>query len=536
MLEKEDTDSSHIRVRPGRKRARPMAVGIDLGTTFSSIAYLDEMGRPQTIPNAEGDNATPSMILFDEDEVVVGKEAIKAMAMDMQSVASCPKRDVGDWAYHRPICLRHYPPEVLEAWVLRKLMLDARRQIGHFTQAVITVPAFFDEVRRKATQDAGYIAGLDVIDIINEPTAAALAFAHQQGLFDPAAEHAASQTMLIYDLGGGMFDVAVMQIQGRHLRTLATDGDLRLGGLDWDERLAEYVADQFMQQHGEDPRTDPNTWGRLWRDCEEAKRTLSTRTRTHINCHFRGHVASVPITRQQFQELTADLLDRTASTTRQVLASSGLSQSDIDRVLLVGGSTRMPAVRELVERLSGRKPDVSISPDEAVAHGAALHAHLVLARQGGFPQPFQITNVNSHSLGILAADSVTRKRQNAILIPRQTPLPATARRVFLTEKDDQRSVLVKIIQGESSDPNDCSQLGKCVVRDLPSGLPRHTPVDVCFQYEENGRLTVSVTLPRAAKEVQHQLTRANSLGVDELNHWRQVVAGVAGEGAEQPVG
>jgi molecular chaperone DnaK len=530
MLGKEDTDSSHIRVRSAKRR-RPRAVGIDLGTTYSAIAHLDDLGRPQTINNIEGEKITPSMILLDGQEIVVGKEALKAMATDMESVAACPKRDVGSPAYHRLLAGRKYPPEVLEALVLRKLAHDARQQVAEFNQVVITVPAYFDEVRRKATQDAGYIAGLDVIDIINEPTAAALAFAFQRGLLLPTGDQAPLRKVLIYDLGGGTFDVTVMKIEGRQLKTLATDGDMRLGGLDWDQRLIDYVAEQYLQQYGDDPRLDSNTLGRLWRDCEDAKRTLSTRSKTLIECHHRGHSVQVPLTREQFEAMTMDLLDRTSFTTRQALKNSGLAWKDIHHVLLVGGATRMPAVRELLKQLSGQEPDVSVSPDEAVAHGAALHAHLVLARHGGLPPPFHVTNVNSHSLGILATDAVTRQRQNAILIPRNTPLPAMARRVFLTQKENQRSVLVQIMEGESSDPRDCTPLGKCSVRDLPPDLPRHTPVDVCFQYEENGRLSVSVTLPKSGKEVKHYLARPNTLTTEEREYWRKLLAPTS----QQPV-
>ncbi len=254
------------------------AVGIDLGTTYSAVAYLDDMGRPVTMVNSEGDLATPSVVLFDGDTTVIGKEAIKAVATEAEHVAQCAKRDLGERAFHRVIEGRRYPPEAIQAWVLNKIKRDAERQLGPLTASVvITVPAYFDEVRRKATQDAGYMAGLEVIDIINEPTAAAMAFGFQQGFLNREGGANKPQKLLVYDLGGGTFDVTVMEIRGDEFLALATDGDVQLGGQDWDQRLVDYVAEEFMRKHNIDPREDPNTAGRLWR---EAK-TPSARSRPH---------------------------------------------------------------------------------------------------------------------------------------------------------------------------------------------------------------------------------------------------------------
>ncbi|HEV3006005.1 MAG TPA: Hsp70 family protein, partial [Pirellulales bacterium] len=273
------------------QRAAP-AVGIDLGTTFSAVARLDETGRPVTVPNAEGDLTTPSVVLFDGDDVVVGKEAVKALATEAEQVAECAKRDMGLREYRKPLGGVSYPPEVLQALVLKKLHDDAARQIGPFERAVITVPAYFDEVRRKATQDAGFMAGLEVLDIINEPTAAAVAFGFQQGFLNAKGEAHAPQNVLVYDLGGGTFDVTVMQIKGTEFNALATDGDVQLGGRDWDQRLVDFVSEQFLQQHRNDPRfdprTDPCTAGALWRECEDLKRALSARKKASVTCHFKG--------------------------------------------------------------------------------------------------------------------------------------------------------------------------------------------------------------------------------------------------------
>ena len=322
------------------------AVGIDLGTTYSALACVDSSGRPQTLPNAEGDKLTPSVVLFDGDSVVVGKEALKAVATDAIHVAQCIKRELGRRYYSKELGGRLYPPEALEAWILDKVRRDAARQLGDIRKVVITVPAYFDEVRRKATQDAGYIAGLEVIDIINEPTAAAIAFGYEQGFLREPGARTRPSRILVYDLGGGTFDVTIMEICGQDYVALATDGDVHLGGHEWDNRLVDLVAAEFIRRFDLDPREDPNAVGRLWRDCEDAKRTLSARQKVHIPCDYRGQAVRVEVTRQQFEEISQDLLDRTAFTTRQTLQAAGLTWKEIDRILLVGGSTRMPAVVE----------------------------------------------------------------------------------------------------------------------------------------------------------------------------------------------
>jgi molecular chaperone DnaK len=504
-----------------------LAIGIDLGTTYSAIAHLDNTGRPQTIANQEGDKLTPSVVFFDEDAVVVGKEALKAVSMHANDIAQCMKRELGRRFYDKELGGRHYPPEALEAWVLDKIRRDAARVLGPFRQVVITVPAYFDEVRRKATQDAGYIAGLDVIDIINEPTAAAIAFGYEQGFLREASAHTRPSRILVYDLGGGTFDVTIMEINGTDFITLATDGDVLLGGHDWDGRLVDLVAEAFIRAHELDPREDPNTLGRLWRDCEDAKRTLSARHKGAIPCDFQGHSLSFEVTRAGFEEATRDLLDRTAFTTRQTLRAASLDWRQIDRVLLVGGSTRMPAVVEMLRRMSAKDPDTSIAADEAIAFGAALHAGQIIARHRGLPPPFTIRNVNSHSLGVVATDPMTRRRRNAIIIPRNTPLPVSAKRVFRTQKANQRSVLVQIVEGESAAADECVPLGRCTVRDLPADLPPQTPIEVRFRYLDNGRLTVLVNVAGTQSWVQREVVRENSLTAEQLQTWRRFVTGVA---------
>lgn len=508
-----------------------LAIGIDLGTTFSVICTLDGEGHPRTLLNAEGEKTTPSAVFFEGSHVVVGKEALKALATEGDQVALCAKRDLGQRFYHRPLGGRYYPPEALQALILNKLRVDAQRQVGPFRHAVVTVPAYFDEVRRKATMDAAYLAGLELLDIINEPTAAAVAFGFHEGFLgtDGSEGRGRTRNVLVYDLGGGTFDVTVMAIGGRQFTALATDGDVRLGGHDWDERLVALVAEAFFEKHGVDPREDPTAHGRLWRECEDAKRTLSARQKTTIAFDYRGQGLRMEVTRQQLEELTADLLERTLFTTQRTLEAAGLSWEQVERVLLVGGSTRMPAVARKLKELSGREPDQSVSPDEAVAQGAALHAGLLLERHRGRPPRFRIRNVNSHSLGVVAADPVTKQLRSAVLIPRNTPLPVTARRVFRTHKPAQQSILVQIVEGESPLPEDCATVGRCVVRKLPPGLPAQTPIEVRFHYEENGRLAIQVKVQGTDQTLQHELVREHSLTQEQLDRWRQFISGLPPE-------
>ncbi|MBI2806509.1 MAG: Hsp70 family protein, partial [Planctomycetes bacterium] len=429
------------------KQTPPPAVGIDLGTTFSLVAHLDSAGRPWTIPNAEGDLLTPSVVLFEGASVVVGKEAVKAAAMEPERIAQFAKRDMGSSVYSKAINGEHFPPEVIQSLILEKLKRDAEAKLGPFTKAVITVPAYFNEPRRKATQDAGHLAGLDVLDIINEPTAAAIAFGVEQGFLTAKGESKRAERILVYDLGGGTFDVTLMDIDGKNCTVLATAGDVYLGGIDWDQRLADHVAEQFQTKYRVDPRQNPAGLQRLRRDAEDAKRALSARDTTTVSFEYAGQGIRVPVSRQHFETLTGDLLERTRFTTRNLLKEANLGWKNVTRLLLVGGSSRMPMVHNMLEQESGRKVDRSLSFDEAVAHGAAIYAGLLLASEAGSVSSVKIRNVNSHSLGVLGKEPGTGRLRNGIMIPRNTPLPATKRAKFKTHRANQRTVEVNVIEG-----------------------------------------------------------------------------------------
>ena len=507
-----------------------IAVGIDLGTTNSAAAWVDPSGRTEMLRNSEGDLLTPSVVLFDEAEVIVGKEARRVVGIYPDRVAQWVKRDMGAPVYSRPIRGEFLPPEVIQACILRKMKADVAAAVGPAAKVVLTVPAYFDEPRRKATADAGEMAGLSLLDIVNEPTAAALGFGEVLGYLGPAGSLLGQISVMVYDLGGGTFDATLLRLAPGDVRTLATDGDVQLGGHDWDTRLVDYAAEAFQQAHGQDPRKDPAVLNRLYEAAVEAKHTLSARGHAAIRVEFAGIALEVPVTREQFEEMTADLLERTAYTSRQLLAAAGLQWSDVARILLVGGSTRMPMVGAMLQRLTGIAPDRTVNPDEAVARGAALYAHYLLCapERGGPGAAFQVTNVNSHSLGVEGIDPATLRKINVILIPRNTPLPAQATERFATKADAQRSIAIQVLEGESTLPGECTAIGRTVIRDLPAGLPKQWPVEVTFAYGTNGRLSVRGVVPGTHREVTLELERDVGLSREGISRWKQAVDSAAG--------
>ena len=496
------------------------AVGIDLGTTYSVVAYLDPDGKPRTISNAEGDLLTPSMVLIDPSSIVVGKEAVKAAGMEPDRIADFPKRDMGNSEYHRPVAGERYPPEVLQSLILEKLKKDVETVIGPFERAVITVPAFFNEPRRKATQDAGKLAGIDVLDIINEPTAAALVYGIEAGFLSERGAAASQERILVYDLGGGTFDVTLMEIAGSSFRTVATAGDVYLGGIDWDRRIVDHVAEQFQRKYrGIDPRKDPRGMQKLMREAEDAKRALSVREQVMFTFEHAGEGIRMPITRETFESLTADLLERTMFTSRNLLREAGLNWSSVTRILLVGGSTRMPAVTARLQQESGMQVDRSVSADEAVAHGAAIYADLLLRQRDSQPTSVTLQNVNSHSLGIRTRDSRTGSSKNSIIIPKNTPIPVSRTRRFKTARAGQESIQIKVLEGGDATGKHSTLIGKCTVAGLPQDLPQGTPVDVSFSYGANGRITIHARLPEIDHEVSQTLDRSTGLNQSGILKW-----------------
>jgi len=497
------------------------AVGIDLGTTFSVLAHLDADGRPRTVANEEGELITPSAVFFDREMPIVGREALRAAELEPERLARFAKRDVGQRQFGKSICGCAFPPEVIESLVLGKLKRDAGLKLGQFGKAVVTVPAYFNEPRRKATQDAGRLAGLEVIDIINEPTAAAIAYGLERGFVGTDGSSCGRQRVLVYDLGGGTFDLTLMEIDGRDFRAVAVAGDVYLGGMDWDERIARHVAEAFLRQHGVDLHQQPAEWERLMHAACDAKLSLTARTETPIAFSHAGQQVRLRLTRDAFESLTGDLLERTRLTCRSLLQDAGVQWSDLTRLLLVGGATRMTMVQRMLAEESGLTPDRSLSPDEAVAHGAAIYAGLLLRQGPEALRGLSVRNVNSHTLGVLGIDPETRLTRRRVMVPRNTPLPASITRKFQTSKDGQKDVIIPVVEGGTDTGEGCTHIGRLAVADLPPDLPVGTPVKVTFLYGQDGRLTVQATLPAAGREAQLTLERASGMSDEEFQTWAE---------------
>lgn len=507
-------------------------VGIDLGTTFSAIATLDERGQPITLPNIEGEMLTPSAVLIEEGQAVVGQAARDVALEQPDRVAMLIKRYMGHPAYGRKIADREFRPETLAAIILKKLVQDAERRIGPVGKAVITVPAYFDDTRRKATKDAGRIAGLEVLDILDEPTAAALAYSFQSAaatgaeLLPEKMRPQREQTVLVYDLGGGTFDVTLVRLAPRRFESLAIEGDVRLGGKDWDDRIVDHVASKFLSQFGADPRSDPHSLAALSSAAERAKRTLSKLNQTSITCTHAGHMLTVPLTRAEFENLTRDLLTRTRLTTQQVLRQAGLTWDKVDRLLLVGGSTHMPMTGQMLQELSSKPPDKSLAVSEVVARGAALHAGILAARHGAEDSQaigadardlladIVEISVNSHSLGVEVRQS--EQRINDILVPKNTQLPTASSRVYRTVVENQTRVRVKVLQGEAPQADHCISIGECWIEGLPANLPKGSPIQVRCGVAANGLVEVLALDMTSGKMARTEIHRASGLSDEEI--------------------
>jgi molecular chaperone DnaK len=510
-------------------------IGIDLGTTFSAIAYLDNEGRPITVANSEGELTTPSVVFFDQDDVIVGSEAAFAGESDVSRLARAAKRDMGGSKFRKRILGRHLPPEVIQSFVLRKLKSDAELRLGPISRAVITVPAYFNEPRRKATQDAGELAGLEVIDIINEPTAAALAYGIQRGFLNEKGAADQRELVLVYDLGGGTFDVTLMEINDNQFNTIATAGDVYLGGIDWDQRLFEYAKNQIETEHQISLEGDDSLQEKLLNQCVRAKKSLSARNETVIRLDKEGQRYSVAVTRVQFEEITADLMERTRLTTEKLLRDTAIGWTDLTKLILVGGSTRMPMVLNMLEKNAGLQIDRTLSPDEAVAHGAALYAGILLKHGGDVLKGLSICNVNSHDLGVMGIDPDTRKPRRKVLIPRNFRLPTKATKRFQTSKDGQQKVVVQIVEGGTEEGLGATTIGKCVVSNLPPDIKQGTEVVVGFNYSNAGRLEVTARIPALNVSANSTIDRATGMTAVDIENWKSKLALGAGFIHSEPV-
>jgi molecular chaperone DnaK len=519
-------------------------IGIDLGTTFCAVAALDDRGRPYSVPNRDGEILTPSVLYLAPDGSAVVGQPARDMALEQPDrVAALVKRRMGYPDYGRPVAGREFRPEALSAVILKKLAQDAAAHLGPITGCVITVPAYFDDTRRKATMDAGKIAGLKVIDIIDEPSAAALAYSVRGGgpgtggeaeadgaIPAPDAPPAGAQsTVLVYDLGGGTFDVTLVRLGRKRFQVLAIEGDVRLGGRDWDERLVNWAADKFRQQFGTDPRADPQSEAHLYAAAERTKRALSKLEHASITVSDGGHKLSLPLARPEFEAITRDLMVRTRLTTQQVLKQAKLTWDRVDRVLMVGGSTHMPACGRMLYELTGKRPDHSLAVSEVVARGAAVHAGIAAAKadaRAAAPTLADVVeiSVNAHSLGVEVRAGA--ERINDKLIPKNTQLPAAAVRVYSTAADNQPRVRVRILQGEAHQAEACIPVGECWIEGLPPNLPKGSPVRVRCGVGANGRIEVTATDETSGRAVTASIHRPGGLSDDDLARAAEWVGGL----------
>lgn len=504
-------------------------VGIDLGTTYSALAHLNDKGEPEVVNNADGRPITPSVVLLDEDKVVVGPSFERISVANPDQIVEAIKREMGNKDYHVVYQGKKLQPEFVSALILKKMKQDAEAQIGPIANAVITVPYYFNDVRRKATQDAGRIAGLNVVDIINEPTAATLAYAWGQNVLGRTDVSDDERTILVYDLGGGTFDVTVVRYTPTAFRVLATDGDVMLGGLDWSRRLAEHLVEQFKQKYNLDPSTSAETMLTFHQEAEDAKRDLSERGQVAISVYYEGQTLSVQLTRPEFERMTADLLQRTKDTTELVMQQAGVKPGTLDEVILVGGSTYMPVVEHMLKEVTGNEPSRKLMPERAVAEGAAIHASILQARSGDTAQVpgavlerlknVRTSDVNSHSLGIKISDPADKSRKiNHIMIPRNTPVPHEVSQRFGTNAAGQQRIHVEILEGDAVDPLACELIGDFRVFNLPDSLPKGSPIAIKYAYDGSGRIHASATELTGNNEASTEIVRDGGLNEGQVSN------------------
>ncbi|MEU3412031.1 Hsp70 family protein [Streptomyces sp. NPDC006658] len=531
-------------------------VGIDLGTTYCAVAVADRSGSPSILRNREGENITPSVVMFQGDTVVVGSQAKRSAATAPDHVVQFVKRYMGETnpVYHSESGTP-YRPEEISALLLKRLKEDAEIVLGEpVEQAVITVPAYFDDVRRKATQDAGRLAGFEVLRIVNEPTAAALAYGLEQSSVDDGGEDGDSGAtignVLVYDLGGGTFDVTVMRVEDGDYTVIATDGDRNLGGFDWDGALMNHLNGAFMASGGPDLNEDSGLQAELRDKAEIAKRTLSNAPQAVAMLSAGGRHEQIRVTREKFEEITAELLDRTRIITEAVLEEARLGWDDIDRILLVGGSTRMPMVQELIRRLSGREPERGIAQDEVVALGAALVALDAAVRAEAAEEKRKyvgsgasvesapgdglarltkgkvksIKDVTSQSLGMVTTDVENHDRRfNTVIIPHNTPVPAKKSDIFLTLFDRQRRLRVQVTEGDEEELAYVKIVGESTI-EIPQ-YPKGAPFEVFYSYDVDGIIHVEVKDGTTGRWLgEFELERPDNLSPAELAEFGDRVA------------
>jgi molecular chaperone DnaK len=506
------------------------AVGIDLGTSRAALARVDGMGRSAMIRDARGDLLIPSVVYFDDEEIVHGRMAELAAAREVGRAAEYYKRDLGQAAYSRAIGGELLPVELIEACLVKRLVAGLAPQGLADPAVVLSIPASFNQAQRRARLDAAKIAGIESLGTINDPLAAALAHAEQLGYLNASHGDKPGCRVLVFDLGGGKLDVAIVEIKPGHLRTMAAGGNPRLGGRDFDLRLADYLAEQFARQFDKDPRHDMNSVRRLLESAKDAKHALTARQQARVQVQRGNESASVTVTRQTFEDLCVDLLDECARLTQAALAQAGMAWSDVAHLLLVGGATRMPCLTGRLAELTGLVPAPGLHCDEAVARGAALMAEDLLARRaGGQPTlPVAITDLTVHTLGFEWSDPQTDRVENVVVIPRGSELPCGTVAKVATDADNQASLVIELLEGENRMADECTRIAELTIGQLPADLPAGTQIDVHYQLTAGGRLQVKAQVARSAQALPVNVRRAHALTESQLADWKHLVARGAG--------
>jgi molecular chaperone DnaK len=501
------------------------AVGIDLGTTYSCISYLNEHGEPVTLANQEGELSTPSVVLFDEGgEVVVGTEALRNAVVKPLRVVQNSKRYMGDLERKWVIDDRAYTPVDIATLVLKKLLSAAEEQIGKIEQAVITVPAQFSDIQRQWVMEAGKRAGLSKVDMINEPVAAALCYVlGTEGLW--FTELAEEQRIMVYDLGGGTFDLSLVKYHKNEVKVIASSGDLNLGGIDWNRTLLDAIAKQFVKDFKVDPRSDPESLQFLALEVENTKRSLTVRPKAALTCQHGGQRKSYQIEQTQFEMLTKPMVSQTCDITQAMLKDNKMGWAHVDVILTVGGASRMPMVRNALKQLGGRTLNTSLSPDQSIAHGATYYAGMLLtnndfaksilneevsARLASITQQ----SVNARGLGVLVRDE-NNNRVPHYQIPKNTPLPTSITHQFGTVSPNQKRVHLKIVESGTKADEQYVELGTCIIEDLPPDLPENSQIEVKISYDEQARVHIDATDVTSGKRATTEIVREESVVVQE---------------------
>ncbi|MEI8382225.1 MAG: Hsp70 family protein [Planctomycetota bacterium] len=503
------------------------AVGIDLGTTYSCIAYLNEHGEPITIPNKDGELSTPSVVLFDDDNVVVGTEALRNSIRHPDRVVVHAKRYMNNPGHRWKIGGKSYSPIDISTVILKSMLDSAREKIGAIDRAVITVPAQFSDVQRQATAEAGKRAGLKQVDIINEPVAAALCFVlGTEGIW--FTELATAQTIMVVDLGGGTFDLSLVRYQKNEVRVIASGGDLQLGGLDWNRALEVAIAKQFQKEFGIDPMKERENAQALALEAEQTKRSLSVRPKAALTCAAGNQRKTYQVELEQFERLTRDLVDRMEVLTLDLLKENSMGWAKVDVVLTTGGSSRMPMVRSLFKKLSGRTLNTSLSPDQSIAHGATYYAGMLLtnstfaksilnptaaARLAQFKQQ----SATARSLGVLIRDTETQTRIPHYILPANTPLPVSVSQIYGTVSKNQRRVHLRIVESGTAADSQYVELGTCQVEPLPENLPEGTEIEVTISYDEQARVHVDAKVLKTGQVAHTEIVRPENMIVKALS-------------------